>query len=143
MLEGVYVFRDTKKSQPNDQRRIRLCMTLHLLLGPDHPQMAPPLSYILSPPFSYFWHLYCAPLDDILPSCFWFSYCSSVVEFPINPLNAVLNPIFYLLALLAQHFFHVSRVRVKSLTLRLLMSCIYGAPILDVSRSHTKTQHSR
>jgi hypothetical protein len=29
------------------------------------------------------------------------------------------------------------------LTLRLLMSYIYGAPILDVSRSHTMTQHSR
>ena len=30
-----------------------------------------------------------------------------------------------------------------SLTLRLFMSHIYGAPILDVSRSHTTTQHSR
>ena len=30
-----------------------------------------------------------------------------------------------------------------TLTLRRLMSCIYGAPILDVSRSHTTTQHSR
>ena len=30
-----------------------------------------------------------------------------------------------------------------SLTLRRLMSYIYGAPILDVSRSHTTTQHSR
>jgi len=29
------------------------------------------------------------------------------------------------------------------LTLRLLMSYIYGAPILDVSRSHATTQHSR
>ena len=29
------------------------------------------------------------------------------------------------------------------LTLRRLMSYIYGAPILDVSRSHTMTQHSR
>ena len=29
------------------------------------------------------------------------------------------------------------------LTLRLLMSYIYGAHILDVSRSHTTTQHSR
>ena len=29
------------------------------------------------------------------------------------------------------------------LTLRLLMSYIYGAPILNVSRSHTTTQHSR
>jgi len=29
------------------------------------------------------------------------------------------------------------------LTLRLLMSYIYGAPILDVSRSYTTTHHSR
>jgi len=29
------------------------------------------------------------------------------------------------------------------LTLRWLMSYIYGAPILDISRSHTTTQHSR
>jgi hypothetical protein len=29
------------------------------------------------------------------------------------------------------------------LTLRRLMSYIYGAPILDVSRSHTTAQHSR
>ena len=42
-----------------------------------------------------------------------------------NPLNAKLNPICYLLALLAHHFLHVSRIRVKSLTLRLLMSYIY------------------
>jgi len=68
----------------------------------------------------------------------------------INPLNAELNPICYLLALLGAHYFlHVSRIRVKSLTLRLIMSYIYiyiyiyGAPILDVSRSHTTTQHSR
>ena len=62
----------------------------------------------------------------------------------INPLNPELNPICYLLALLgAHHFLHVSRIRVKSLTLRLLMSYIFGAPILDVSRSHTTTQHSR
>jgi len=60
----------------------------------------------------------------------------------INPLKPELNPICYLLALLAHHFLHVSRIRVKSLTIRLLMSYIYGAPILDVSRSHT-TQHSR
>ena len=61
----------------------------------------------------------------------------------INPLKPELNPICYLLALLAHHFLHVSRLRVKSLTIRLLMSYIYGAPILDVSRSHTTTQHSR
>ena len=70
----------------------------------------------------------------------------------INPLNAELNPICHLLALLGvYHFLHISRIRVKSLTLRLLMSYIYvyiyiyiyGAPILDVSRSHTTTHHSR
>ena len=61
----------------------------------------------------------------------------------LNPLNPELNPICYLLALLAHHFLHVSRIRVKSLTIRLLMSYIYGAPILDVSRSHTTTHHSR
>ena len=62
----------------------------------------------------------------------------------INPLKPELNPICYLLALLgAHHFLHVGRIRVKLLTFRLLMSYIYGAPILDVSRSHTTTQHSR
>ena len=62
----------------------------------------------------------------------------------INPLNPELNPICYLLAILgAHHFLHVSRIRVKLLTFRLLMSYIYGATILDVSRSHTTTQHSR
>ena len=61
-----------------------------------------------------------------------------------NPLNPELNPICYFLALLgAHHFLHVSRIRVKLLAFRLLMSYIYGAPILDVSRSHTTTQHSR
>jgi hypothetical protein len=62
----------------------------------------------------------------------------------LNPLNPELNPICYLLALLgAHHFLHLSKIRVKLLTFRLLMSYIYGAPILDVSRSHTTTQHSR
>ena len=42
-----------------------------------------------------------------------------------NPLNAELNPICYLLALLAYHFLHVSRIRIKSLILRPLMSYIY------------------
>ena len=44
----------------------------------------------------------------------------------INPLNPKLNPIFYLLALLgAYHFLHFSRIRVKSLTLKRLMSHIF------------------
>ena len=44
----------------------------------------------------------------------------------INPLNPELNPICYLLALLgAHHFLHVSRIMVKLLNFRLLMSYIY------------------
>jgi len=43
----------------------------------------------------------------------------------INPLKPELNSICYLLALLAHHFLHVSRIRVKSLTFRRLMSYIY------------------
>ena len=91
--------------------------------------------------------------------------CGSINEYSaFNPLNAELNPICYLLALLGpHHFLHVSKLRVKSLTPRLLMSYIYiyicvcvcvcvyiyiyiyiyGAPILDVSRSHTTTHHIR
>ena len=47
-------------------------------------------------------------------------------QLTFNPLNAKLNPICYLLALLGvHHFLHVSRIRVKSLTLRLLMSYIH------------------
>ena len=40
------------------------------------------------------------------------------VSHVFNPLKPELNSICYLLALLAHHFLHVSRIRVKSLTLR-------------------------
>ena len=59
-------------------------------------------------------------------SPFYVTLCT--VQKSVNTLNAELNPICCLLALLgAHHFLHVSRIRVKSLTLRLLMSyiCIY------------------
>jgi len=49
----------------------------------------------------------------------------TVILNKLNPLNAELNPICHLLALLGVHFLHVSRIRDKSLTLRLLMSYIY------------------
>jgi hypothetical protein len=80
--------------------------------------------------------------------CYEGIWRSGIALFIFNPLSPELNPICYLLALLgAHHFLHVNRIRVKSLTLRLLMSYvyiyIYGAPILDVSRSHTTTYHSR
>ena len=77
-------------------------------------------------------------------SIYWTAPKISHQQRQFSPLNPELNPICYLLALLgARHFLHVSRIRVKLLTLRRIMSYIYGAPILDVSRSHTTTQHSR
>ena len=51
------------------------------------------------------------------------------IKMDLNLLNAELNPTCYLLALLAHHYLHVSKIRVKSLTLRLLMSYIYIAYI--------------
>jgi len=46
-------------------------------------------------------------------------YRTNVVFLQLNPLKPELNPICYLLALLgAHHFLHVSRIRVKLLTLR-------------------------
>jgi len=56
-----------------------------------------------------------------------------------NPLNAELNPICYLLALLgAHHFLHVSRIRVKSLTLRQLKSYIYMEHLFLMFLDHTQ-----
>jgi len=55
-----------------------------------------------------------------------YTLCSITDEAFLNPLNPELNPICYLLALLgAHHFLHVSRIRVRLLTFRLLMSYIY------------------
>jgi len=76
---------------------------------------------------------------SFLALCERFFECAHLFD----PLNAELNPICHFLTLLGAHFLHVSRIRVKSLTLRLLMSYTYGAPILDVSGSHTTTHHSR
>jgi len=47
------------------------------------------------------------------------------IDIFINPLNPELNPICYLLALLAHHFLHFSRLKVKLLTFRRLMFYIY------------------
>jgi hypothetical protein len=57
----------------------------------------------------------------------------------LNPLNAELNPICCPLALLgAHHFPHVSRIRVKSLTLRLLISYIYMEHPFLMFLDHTR-----
>ena len=57
----------------------------------------------------------------------------------INPLNPELHSICYLLALFGtHHFLHVSRIRVKSLTVRLLMSYIYMERLFLMFLDHTK-----
>ena len=54
------------------------------------------------------------------------TYWKKLLSTIFNLLKPELNPICYLLALLgAHHFLHVTRIRVKSLTFRLLMSYIY------------------
>jgi len=67
-------------------------------------------------------------LTLVLPTwrIWWAPNNASKWQMGFNPLNAELNPICYLLALLgAHHFLHVGRIRVKPLTLRLQMSYIY------------------
>jgi len=57
----------------------------------------------------------------------------------LNPLNAELNPICHLLALLVvHHFLHISRIGVKSLTLRLLMIYIYMEHLFLMFLDHTQ-----
>ena len=57
----------------------------------------------------------------------------------LNTLNPELNPICYLLALLGAHdFLHVSRLRVKSLALRRLMSYIYMEHLFLMFLDHTQ-----
>jgi hypothetical protein len=56
----------------------------------------------------------------------------------LNTLSPELNPICYLLALLAHDFLHVSRIRVKSLTIRLLMSYIYMEHLFLMFLDHTQ-----
>ena len=75
------------------------------------------------------WYVCCHSTSCIIPSDTPFQFrqsqCPLCLPFAvfINPLKPELNPICYLLALLgAHHFLHVSRIRVKLLTFRPLMS---------------------
>ena len=63
-------------------------------------------------------------------------------NYPFNPLNAELNPICDFLALLAHHFLHVSRIRVKLLTLRFLMSYAYMEHLFLMFLDHTQRRSS-
>jgi len=62
----------------------------------------------------------------------------------IIPLNAELNPICHLLALLGVHnFLHVSRIRVKSLTFRLLMSYMEHIFLMFLDHTQRRTTVGR
>jgi len=72
--------------------------------------------------------------NNIKTPCRWCrctETCSNAygIQTIINPLNAELNPICYLLALLgAHHFLHVSRIRVNTYVMHLLvwiLNCTY------------------
>ena len=80
--------------------------------------------------------------------------CSTTGPRILNTVKPVLNgisrdqDIFPLkpgFRLIKVHYIEYKKLNqdMQTLTLRWLMSYIYGAPILDVSRSHTTTQHSR
>jgi hypothetical protein len=93
------------------------------------------LHYILLFQLMHFTKFYCSnsctSLHFIVPTS-----CTSL---HFNSLNAELNPICYLLALLgAHHFLHVSRIRVKSLTLRLLISYICMECLQLVAETSTR-----
>ena len=78
--------------------------------------------------FPHLYTIHRCQLHLAVPCQLHLSQFQSLSSIPcaLNPLNAELNPICHLLALLGvHHIFHVSRIRVKSLTLRLLMSYIY------------------
>jgi len=73
--------------------------------------------------------------------CLW--SCLHTVFFMLAATIPKLSISFYQRMLKLQSAKSMSFTYKISLTLRRLMSYIYGAPILDVSRSHTTTQHSR
>ena len=82
-----------------------------------------PGQYVLKSRISYF---FCFGVCDFASKVLKLQRSKHVYLYSFNPLKPELNPICYLLALLgAHHFLHVSRIRDKSLTLRLLMSYIY------------------
>jgi len=121
-----------------------LCLSIYLAQLPDDiTSRDSPIKHCFSK-LSYRGHLSKVPRTPLQSPI---NSTNTLPNYPnsrtFNPLNPELKPICYLLALLAHHFLHVSRIMVKSLPLRLLMSYMYGVHILDVSRSHTTTQHSR
>jgi hypothetical protein len=64
----------------------------------------------------------------------------SLFWFPVNPLNAELNPICYLVALLgAHHFLHVSRIRVNDQAVCIEQQAFYW--LINLSSLHIQRRH--
>jgi len=110
------------------------------------PPCVPILSHIQSmPPHPTSWrsililssHLSVGLTSGLFPSGF---HTKTLYTTLLSPIRATCPAHFIILDLITQIIFGEEY---SSLTLRRLMSYIYGAPILDVSRSHTTTQHSR
>jgi hypothetical protein len=117
-------------------------MVTSIANGPDHTIIPPELLYI-QPITSYY--MFKSFVYIFLFVLEFFSYLMMVKRMTetcsrkyINPLNPELKPICYLLVLLAHHFLHVSRIRVKSLTIRLLMSHIYMERLFLMFLDHTQ-----
>jgi len=75
-----------------------------------------------------------------------FAYINRVKFLHVSPdgVKPTLQVVLKLIHFSLQHWWPtLQKVRFYDLTLRRLMSYIYAAPFLDVSRSHTTTQHSR
>ena len=95
------------------------------------PQFKKQILHLCLLPSSVYWYKYTDVQDAYTNTIFSLEMVEKLCIFlhkniVFNPLNPELNLICYLLALLgAHHFLHVSRIRVKLLTLRRLMSYIY------------------
>ena len=82
---------------------------------------------------------------------YWAEELATTVDFSIFSLvfstlfsvHQLRNTVVIVLHAACVHHFSLLLPQFTLLTLRSLTLYIYGAPILDVSRSHTTTQHSR
>ena len=79
------------------------------------------------------------PSNSQIKVCFPLTEEDKLADLPLHASQPI-----KLLTIFSLKFASVYKLQIKKhLTLRRLMSCTYGAAILDVSRSHTTTQHSR
>jgi hypothetical protein len=91
--------------------------------------------------FSFFWggdEIFVHFVEQFISCLRVNTLCFHYKDQSVNPLSPELNPMCYLLALVAHDFLHVSRIRVRSLTLRLLMSYIHMEHLFLMFLDHTQ-----